>query len=236
MLENCTDQGSSFFYAPLCCGFLITRSRIVNSFVNSSAVYTINNASMEAEFITDQTFDNTGEKEYHLTKGEYENCIFNNLDFSNKDLSGIRFTDCTFIGCNLSLAKLNQTPFRDAIFKECKMLGLQFDTCAPFGLSFRFENCILNHSIFYGTKIKKSLFIDSKLHETDFSQCDLTESAFINYDLTNAIFDNSILLKTDFRSSVNYRIDPERNKVKKAKFSVEGLKGLLQKYDLEIAH
>jgi uncharacterized protein YjbI with pentapeptide repeats len=191
---------------------------------------------METEYINDTTFEPADGDDVQLAKGEYETCRFINCDFSNGNLSGIRFTDCEFIGCNLSLTKLNQTAFRDAIFINCKMLGLQFDTCAPFGLSFRFENCILNHSTFYGTKIKKTLFKDSKLEETDFSQCDLSESAFINCDFTNAIFDNTFLVKADFRTSINYRIDPEKNRMKKAKFSLDGLPGLLQKYDIEIAH
>jgi fluoroquinolone resistance protein len=190
---------------------------------------------MEQDYIVDTIFENHKDNVERLAKGEYENCRFNNCDFSNGDLSGIRFTDCIFNGCNLSLAKLNQTSFRDTVFNYCKMLGLQFDTCATFGLSFRFENCILNHSTFYGTKIRKTFFKDSKLEETDFSQCDLSESAFVNCDLTHAIFDNTFLVKADFQTSVNYRIDPEKNRIKKAKFSLEGLPGLLQNYDIEIA-
>jgi hypothetical protein len=42
------------------------------------------------------------------------------------------------------------------------------------------------------------------------------------------------LEKTDFRSSFNYSIDPEVNRIKKAKFDRAGLAGLLDKYDLEI--
>lgn len=225
---------SAFFMLPCAVVFFITRSRIVNIFVNSFAIYIIKNTRMDTEYITDQTFEPTDGEKLHLVKGEYENCRFNNCDFSNCDLSGIRFTDCTFNACNLSLAKLSQTAFRDAVFINCKMLGLQFDTCAPFGLSFRFENCILNHSTFYGTKIKKTRFKDSNLLETDFSQCDLSESIFLSCDLTNAIFDSTLLLKADFRTSVNYRIDPENNRIKKAKFSLDGLPGLLQKYDIEI--
>ena len=40
--------------------------------------------------------------------------------------------------------------------------------------------------------------------------------------------------KTDFRSAFNYFIDPEINKIKKAMFSLAGVKGLLGKYDIKI--
>jgi hypothetical protein len=43
-----------------------------------------------------------------------------------------------------------------------------------------------------------------------------------------------VLEKADLRTSFNYLIDPEVNKMRKAKFSIDGLPGLLGKYELEI--
>jgi uncharacterized protein YjbI with pentapeptide repeats len=59
-----------------------------------------------------------------LPFGEYEGCCFLKCDFSSGDLSGFIFVDCEFSGCNLSLAKLAKTAFRDIQIKDCKMLGL----------------------------------------------------------------------------------------------------------------
>ena len=114
------------------------------------------------------------------------------------------------------------------------MLGTHFDDCNEFGLSFSFENCHLNHSSFYKAKIKKTNFKNSQLRETDFTEFDLTSSIFDNCDLTQAVFDYTIIEKTDFRTSFNYSIDLERNRIKKAKFSIAGIIGLLNKYDIEI--
>ena len=38
----------------------------------------------------------------------------------------------------------------------------------------------------------------------------------------------------DFRSSFNYSIDPSLNRIKKARFAISGLPGLLDKFDIEI--
>ena len=114
------------------------------------------------------------------------------------------------------------------------MLGLHFENCNQFGLSFNFEHCSLDHSSFFQTKIKKTLFKDSQLRETDFAGCDLTSAVFDNCDLERATFENTILEKADFRTSVHYSIDPEINRLKKAKFSLSGLVGLLEKLDIEI--
>ena len=114
------------------------------------------------------------------------------------------------------------------------MLGLRFDDCNGFGLSFSFDSCQLNHSSFFKTKIKKTLFKNAQLQETDFTESDLTSAVFDNCDLARTIFDHSILEKADFRTSYNYSIDPELNRVKKARFSILGVAGLLDKYDVVI--
>jgi fluoroquinolone resistance protein len=190
--------------------------------------------AMAETYIQDKTFDGNDFSQIPLTKGEYENCIFTNCNFTDKDLSDFKFIDCTFKGCNLSLVKLNKTAFRDVKFKDCKMLGLRFDTCNEFGLSFSFDGCQLNHSSFYKIKIQKTIFKNSQLQETDFVDCDLNSSVFENCDLTRATFENANIEKADFRTSYNYSIDPEINQIKKAKFSILGVSGLLDKYDIDI--
>jgi uncharacterized protein YjbI with pentapeptide repeats len=114
------------------------------------------------------------------------------------------------------------------------MLGLLFNNCNPFGLSFSFKNCLLDHSSFYQTKIKKTTFANSKMLEVDFTECDLTSSVFDNCDLSRATFDRTIIEKTDFRTSFNFSIDPENNRIKKAMFSLSEIGGLLEKYDIVI--
>lgn len=114
------------------------------------------------------------------------------------------------------------------------MLGLHFDRCNEFGLSFSFESCNLNHSTFYRTKIKKSTFRNTHLQEADFSECDLTGSLFDHCDLARATFDNTVIENADFRTSYNYSIDPEINRIKGARFSLHGISGLLEKYDIII--
>ena len=52
--------------------------------------------------------------------------------------------------------------------------------------------------------------------------------------ISKAIFENTILEKADFRTAYNYAIDPEINKIKRARFSSFGVAGLLQKYDIDI--
>ncbi|HQV01737.1 MAG: pentapeptide repeat-containing protein [Bacteroidia bacterium] len=185
---------------------------------------------MQNLFIQDTTIKN----ETALQKGEYENCTFINCNFESNDISNFIFIDCTFNSCNLSLAKLNNTAFRVVKFIDCKMLGLKFETCNDFGLSFSFDACQLNHSSFYKTKIKRAIFKNTILQEVDFTECDLTEGFFDNCNMLHAVFDETILNKVNFTTAYNYIIDPDINQIKKAKFSQSGIVGLLNKYDIVI--
>lgn len=82
--------------------------------------------------------------------------------------------------------------------------------------------------------MKKTSFIDCSMKETDLAEADLSGSLFKNCDLLHANFMHTMLEKADFRSAINYAIDPEQNKIKKAKFSYVGVVGLLSKYDIDI--
>ena len=178
--------------------------------------------------------DKTYDKCEQLTIGEYENCIFKNCHLAEQKLKDYKFIDCTFLSCNLSLADIGKTIFNNAKFQDCKMLGLRFDTCNKFGLALTFDSCILNHSSFYNTKLKKTIFKNSQLQEIDFTEADLSEAIFESCDLLDTNFDHTILEKADFSTAYNYTLDPEVNRIKKAKFSIHGIAGLLAKYDIQI--
>ena len=167
-------------------------------------------------------------------KGEYESCVFRNCNFEEANLSEFKFLDCEFQECNFSLALLHGTVLREVKFIGCKMLGLQFETCNDFGLSFSFENCQVNHSTFFQMNIKKTIFKDCQLREIDFSESNLTQVVFDQCDLAQSIFINSILDKVDFRTAYNYSIETKKNRLKKAKFSLMAISGLLDQYDLVI--
>jgi uncharacterized protein YjbI with pentapeptide repeats len=170
-----------------------------------------------------------------LEKGEYEMCVFKSCEFSSADLANCTFVECEFIDCNLSLAKFYGSTIRDGVFRNCKLLGVRFDACNPIGLSFRFDGCVLTHASFHKTIIKKTRFENCALTDVDFTECDLTEAVFDGCDLARATFERTNLEKADFRTAMNVVMDPEVNKLSKAKFSLQGLPGLLGKYGVVVS-
>ena len=80
--------------------------------------------------------------------------------------------------------------------------------------------------------MSKTLFKDCALKDSDFSATDLTQAVFDNCDLQGAVFNKTVLKGADFTSSYSFMVDPELNQMKGAKFSLDGLPGLLTKYDI----
>jgi len=189
---------------------------------------------MDRVYSEDEKFDGIDYSIKKLPVGEYENCRFTNCNFAEANLSKITFIDCVFDNCNLSAANINGTAFQETSFSNCKLMGLRFEDCNQFLFTVSFTGCLLNLSTFYKVKLKNTRFINCSLQEVDFTEADLTLAEFDNCNLLHAVFDNSVLEKADLRTAINFSIDPERNKLKKAKFSAATLSGLLHKYDLVI--
>jgi uncharacterized protein YjbI with pentapeptide repeats len=181
-----------------------------------------------------KVFSHIDYTEKKLRHREFYKCKFEGCVFVKSDLRTNSFEDCTFESCNFTMTNIEGAGFRNAIFKNCKLLGLDFTACNTFMFSFKFEECLMDYCIFYGSKLKKTPFIQCSLKEVDFTEADLSSASFSKSDLSGAKFSNTVLEKTDFRGATNFSIEPEFNKMKKAKFSSYQLEGLLYKYQLDI--
>jgi uncharacterized protein YjbI with pentapeptide repeats len=115
------------------------------------------------------------------------------------------------------------------------MLGIHFHAANPFLLEFGFQFCQLDYCSFYNLKLKKSTFLHSRMLEVDFTQSDLSGADFQGSDLSGVVFSQTVLEKADFRQSQGFRIDPELNRLKGARFDLDGLPGLLDKYGIKIS-
>ncbi|MDP2113930.1 MAG: pentapeptide repeat-containing protein, partial [Bacteroidota bacterium] len=144
------------------------------------------------------------------------------------------FINCRFESCNFAMAKLGGSGLKDVHFADCKLIGINFNHCSDFLFAANFQKCVLDYASFFRKKMKKAKFTECSLKEVDFTGVDLAMAVFANCDLSRAVFHESNLEKVDFRTAANYSFDPEANKIKKAKFSLSGVPGLLGKYNIEI--
>lgn len=189
---------------------------------------------MDRKYFEDQVFDAKDFTTIVFEKGDYEGCQFNNCDLSKADISDTTFIECSFHSCNLSMARVNKTAFQEVKFVDCKLLGIQFENCSDFLFSIDCDKCNLNFCTFGKLKLRQSKIRNSSLQDADFTGTDASQFVFDGCDLSRARFENTDLTKADFRTATNYSIDPEINKIKKARFALEGLPGLLDKYDITV--
>jgi fluoroquinolone resistance protein len=189
---------------------------------------------LDSLFHEDKSFSNLIYTGKETRNREFEHCSFINCDFSNGVFASNKFIDCLFTGCNMAMVKLNNCQLNNVIFKDSKLLGVNFSECMDFLFAVKFEGCVLDYCSFAGKKMTKTTFNHTSLKNSDFTGSDLTKSSFLHVDLMNAVFNRAILKEVDFLTADNYIIDPELNNIRKAKFSLQGVPGLLNKYDIRI--
>ncbi len=189
---------------------------------------------MESLVHTHKTFEKISFTDKKVNNREFEDCVFKNCDFSNSNFSNNTFMDCEFIDCNLSMTHLSGTSLKTVYFRNCKLLGIEFNSCADFMFGVSFQDCLLDYSSFANKKMPKTKFNTCSMKEVSFIGTNLGNSTFENCNLDNAIFNDTQLAGVDFRTAYNFKIDPEFNPMRKAKFSTQGIVGLLDKYDIKI--
>ncbi len=165
-------------------------------------------------------------------KNEYEYCEFVNCTFN--DLSNLSLIDCDFTNCNLSNAKTVKAGLQNCRFKDCKLLGVDFSGSKNFTFEVHFENCVMDYTFFDKKEMNKSSFKHCRLHGANFTQTDLSRCSVTHCDFYEAVFSGTNLMGLDFTSNVNFIIDPEANNIKKARFALQSLPGLLQAYQIVV--
>lgn len=189
---------------------------------------------MQEQFHDNKVFEDVVFPGGNAVKREFEKCTFKNCNLSGCDFSNSIFNECIFSGCNLAGIKLKGTSVQDVSFKNCKVIGVNFSECKDFMFSVGFENSVLNYAVFSGKKMAKTKFLKTSLKDVDFSGAELMSAVFKECDMLGAVFNRTFLQKADFTEAYNYAIDPELNMLKGAMFALDGLPGLLTKYDIDI--
>lgn len=167
----------------------------------------------------------SGPKESELV--EFVNCSFS-------DISSVAFTDCIFKSCNFSNCKTANTRIQECRFIDCKLLGMNFTGVKDLSFEAHFEACLMDYSYFDKKNLNRSSFKNCRLHAANFSQADLSRCTFTGTDFQEAVFQNSNLSGLDLTTCSNLVIDPENNTIRKAKFRMDQLPGLLLHYDIQI--
>ena len=154
---------------------------------------------------------------------EFDGCTFKKCDFSEAIFKRCNFIDCEFIDCNLTMVKLEYSKFSDVVFRESKLIGINWTNVSwpkfIFHSPVKFYKSIVNDCSFYGLSLQELVLEECKAHNVDFREGDFSKSNFRYSDLTGCFFANTNLTCADFSEATEYDIDIHRNDIKQAKFS-----------------
>jgi uncharacterized protein YjbI with pentapeptide repeats len=181
-----------------------------------------------------QTFDQATNLPTQWAYQDFEQCIFNKLDLSNVVFANANFTNCRFENCHLSKVSLNNTKLDDVTFLGCNLTHVDFSLANTFGLRIAFQECKLDYTLFLNRNLKETHFHECSLKEAHFIKCELTGAIIKTCNLELTKFAENNLTGVDFSTSYNIQMDPDDNKLRKAKFSLYNLPGLLTKHGIVI--
>lgn len=189
---------------------------------------------MEQNYYSEEVFRQVNFIEQNIAGSEFEECRFEGCNFSHCDLQQTNFIQCQFVDCSFMMAKTVQTGWKDVTFKGCKLTGTDFSVSSDFLFQLDFDTCQLDYALFSEKKMKNTRFVNCSVKEVDFTKTFLSGACFDHCDLSGAVFSQANLEKADFRSAYGFSIDPDQNRMKGARFSLDGLPGLLDRYKLKI--
>ncbi len=163
----------------------------------------------------------------------FEECEFKNCTFIETNFVKCKFLNCQFADCVLSAVKPLNSRFAGVAFRRSKTIGFDWPKAMKVE-KLEFENCQINYSNFRLVKIAKIKILDCEAKEVDFIETDMSGGDFRNTDFERSVFFKTNLTGADFRGARNYKIDARNNVVKKARFSVPEVLGLLSGLEIFI--
>ena len=191
--------------------------------------------SSQADY-ADQVF-----KEVHLEHGEivsseFYECVFIHCSLVESVFRNCRFVNCAFRECDLSLVQVPESRFSSTRFENSKVIGVNWTEAdwptAGLGDPIRFLKCAISHSTFIGLSLKGIQIRDCVAVDVDFREADLSQADFGGTDLSKSMFGKTDLSEADLSRARNYSIDPGRNVLKEAKFSLPEAMSLLHSMDI----
>ncbi len=188
--------------------------------------------------ITERTFEGLMLKGAEISSRTFYACVFRGCDLTGASLRFCRFRDCRFESCNLSLVRAGASVFDGAVFKDSKLTGVNWTEADWKKLRLsgppEFRGCVLTDCSFLGLKLGGAVFRDCLARETDFREADLSGADFSGTDLSGALFNGTDLRDADLSEARSYAIDPGKNRVKGARFSLPEAMSLLYCLDIKV--
>jgi uncharacterized protein YjbI with pentapeptide repeats len=188
----------------------------------------------------DESFIDLHIERVKISRSDFYNCTFRQCSLTETEFLKCRFSKCLFEQCDLSLIQVADSMISSTRFVKSKVLGVNW-TMADWSADLlgdppSFNKCSINHSTFIGLKIPGILIKDCVASDVDFREADLSQATLSGTDFANSLFGNTNLTEADLRDAINYAIDPAKNTLTRAKFSLPEAMSLLFSMDIVLSN
>jgi uncharacterized protein YjbI with pentapeptide repeats len=188
----------------------------------------------------DETFVEIRLERAKISRSEFYNCTFRQCSFAETEFLKCRFSKCVFEGCDLSLIQVADSAFPGTRFVNSKVLGVNWTmadwSAYSLGEPLSFKKCSINHSTFIGLQMKGISIVDGVASDVDFRETDLSQANLSGTDFAKSLFSSTNLTEADFREAINYAINPAKNTLTRAKFSLPEAMSLLFSMDIVLSN
>jgi fluoroquinolone resistance protein len=185
---------------------------------------------------TEQIFRDMRLDHEEIVSSEFHDCVFVGGSFVESVFRRCRFVTCVFRECDLSLVRVPQSTFTGVRFEECKLVGVNWtEACWPtarLGRPLSFSKCSISHSTFLGLRLQGIEIRDCVAQDVDLREADLSGAEFGLTDLSGSLFGGTDLSRADLSRAINYLIDPGKNVLTQARFSLPEALSLLHGMDI----
>lgn len=185
---------------------------------------------------SDQIFEKAHLEKTLLVSSEFHDCTFIRCSFAECVFDSCRFVHCIFKHSDLSLVRMPNSVFSATKMEESKLIGVDWTQADWSSMiladPINFTKCDLSHSTFIGLELKNIHITDCIAKDVDFREADLSGAILTGTDLSESLFNDTNLTEADLSRSRNYHIDPGRNVLSRAKFSMPEAMSLLYSLDI----
>lgn len=191
----------------------------------------------ESEYY-DEKFQEIAYTEQELESVRFYDCTFTGCTFTGTAFRECKFSGCTFVDCDLNGIRVTDSHFSQVRFERCRLVGINWTEAdwprlrIPGLLTF--EESVLNHATFIGLELPECAMRTCMAKDVDFREAVLARSDLTGTDFSESVFDDTDLTGADLSHAANYRIDPMRNRIAKAKFMLPEALSLLYCMDIRI--
>jgi fluoroquinolone resistance protein len=184
----------------------------------------------------DQAFKEVRLEHDQLVSSEFYDCAFVRCSFVETVFRNCRFVNCAFQRCDLSLVQVAGSTFSATRFEDSKVIGVDWTQAewptAGLANPVGFFRSAISHSTFIGLRLRGIQIRDCVAVDVDFREADLSQADFAGTDLAHSLFSDTDLTEADLSQTRNYHIDPGRNVLRQARFSLPEAMALLYSMDI----